>query len=203
MTFDDHNFYLNRRRIKTNLTNIGVTTYDENSHKASIILGNGFTKLSGDYSINKVITLGNIYSEDGFDFAKREYVEAKKQGVSYETKYNIKEYTREDFGSDGQYKEYVDSERNSRRSEDGTRNSKPIEKTQFDNEGNKLTQEQADYFKNSKVKDKDGRLILTAHFTGDNFTSFDKTKYGKGAGQVHGNGFCLFLYKNLFRFFPI
>lgn len=49
-----------------------------------------------------------------------------------------------------------------------------------DSEGNTLSKEQQEYFKNSKVRDKEGRLQVVYHQTENNFTVF-KTKH-KGAG---------------------
>lgn len=46
----------------------------------------------------------------------------------------------------------------------------------IDSDGNKLTQQQAEYFKNSKVRDEDGNLFKVYHGTSENFTVFDKTK---------------------------
>ena len=46
----------------------------------------------------------------------------------------------------------------------------------IDSDGNKLTPQQAEYFKNSKVRDEDGNLLKVYHGTTENFTVFDKTK---------------------------
>lgn len=41
-----------------------------------------------------------------------------------------------------------------------------------DSDGNKLTQQQAEYFKNSKVRDDDGNLLKVYHGTSKSFTAF-------------------------------
>ena len=41
-----------------------------------------------------------------------------------------------------------------------------------DSDGNKLTQQQAEYFKNSKVRDEDGNLLKVYHGTSESFTIF-------------------------------
>ena len=41
-----------------------------------------------------------------------------------------------------------------------------------DSDGNKLTQQQAEYFKNSKVRDDDGNLLKVYHGTSESFTAF-------------------------------
>jgi len=45
-----------------------------------------------------------------------------------------------------------------------------------DSEGQALTAEQAEFFKDSKVRDTEGRLIPVYHGTNEDFTVFDKTK---------------------------
>ena len=62
-------------------------------------------------------------------------------------------------------------------------------KTKFsldiDSDGNKLTQQQAEYFKNSKVRDENGNLLKVYHGTTENFTVFDKTK-GRANMDIQG-----------------
>lgn len=55
----------------------------------------------------------------------------------------------------------------------------------IDSDGNKLTQQQAEYFKNSKVRDEDGNLLKVYHGTSENFTVFDKTK-GRANMDIQG-----------------
>ena len=55
----------------------------------------------------------------------------------------------------------------------------------IDSNGNKLTQQQAEYFKNSKVRDEDGNLLKVYHGTTENFTVFDKTK-GRANMDIQG-----------------
>lgn len=54
-----------------------------------------------------------------------------------------------------------------------------------DSDGNKLTQQQAEYFKNSKVRDEDGNLLKVYHGTFESFTVFDKTK-GRANMDIQG-----------------
>lgn len=44
-----------------------------------------------------------------------------------------------------------------------------------DSEGNKLSEQQHVYFKDSKVRDEDGNLLVVYHGTEENFTVFDRT----------------------------
>ena len=67
---------------------------------------------------------------------------------------------------------------------------KSIGNTKFslsDSEGRKLTKEQADFFKDSKIRDKDGNLKVMYHGSSETFTVFDKSK-AKSYG-TYGNGF--------------
>lgn len=48
-----------------------------------------------------------------------------------------------------------------------------------DSEGRKLSKEQVEFFKNSKVVDKDGNLLVVYHGTKSDFTIFDKSKGGE------------------------
>ena len=45
-----------------------------------------------------------------------------------------------------------------------------------DSEGNTLTEQQQKYFKDSKVRDEEGNLMVVYHGTTEEFTVFDKTK---------------------------
>lgn len=59
-----------------------------------------------------------------------------------------------------------------------------------DSEGNELSEGQIEYFKDSKVRDKDGNLLRMYHGTRSEFFEFDKKKIGSsGAGRFEGNGF--------------
>ena len=55
----------------------------------------------------------------------------------------------------------------------------------IDSDGNKLTQQQAEYFKKSKVRDENGNLLKVYHGTTENFTVFDKTK-GRSNMDIQG-----------------
>ena len=54
-----------------------------------------------------------------------------------------------------------------------------------DSEGNTLTQEQQEYFKDSKIRDEDGNLLVVYHGTDADFTVFDKTK-GRSTMDIQG-----------------
>lgn len=57
-----------------------------------------------------------------------------------------------------------------------------------DSEGNTLTKAQQEYFKESKVRDENGNLLVMHHGTGAEFTEFDRNFIGK-TGAFEGAGF--------------
>jgi hypothetical protein len=64
-----------------------------------------------------------------------------------------------------------------------------------DSEGNKLTEEQRKFFKDSKIRDKDGNLLVCTHNSRFKFTVFDKSKFGEENGYSFGKGFYFFAGK--------
>lgn len=67
-----------------------------------------------------------------------------------------------------------------------------------DSEGNQLSKKQKEYFENSKVRDKNGNLLVMYHGTRNGgFTVFDRTKAGKKTGfAVYGRGNYFTAFKN-------
>ena len=59
---------------------------------------------------------------------------------------------------------------------------------ELDSLGNELTNEQIEYFKNSKVRDANGNLLVVRHGTETEFNIFDFSKAGKN-GKAEGYGF--------------
>lgn len=59
---------------------------------------------------------------------------------------------------------------------------------EYDSEGNQLTKAQAQFFKNSKVRDSKGRLLVCYHGTNNEFDEFKKEKALQNF-SVFGNGF--------------
>lgn len=65
-----------------------------------------------------------------------------------------------------------------------------------DSEGNQLTEQQEEYFRDSKVRDKQGRLLKVYHGTGNEFTVFDKKRIGQNfPGRGGDMGFYFTPYK--------
>ena len=62
--------------------------------------------------------------------------------------------------------------------------------TEFDADGNEMTNEQSRFFSNSKVRDENGNLLVVYHGTGNgNFNVFDRSKQGSTDSGVWGRGF--------------
>lgn len=57
-----------------------------------------------------------------------------------------------------------------------------------DSEGNTLSEGQQEYFKDSKVRDADGNLLIMYHGTKSKFTVFERDKIGS-TGRMEGSGF--------------
>lgn len=82
---------------------------------------------------------------------------------------------------------------------------------EVDSEGNPLSKEQVEFFRNSKVRDTDGTLLLVYHGSKSHFTTFDKSKikpwgwYGKGfyftpspnIASTYSEGYTLKCYLNI------
>ena len=59
---------------------------------------------------------------------------------------------------------------------------------EIDNGGNVLSQEQIEFFKNSKVRNNKGQLVICYHSTDADFDVFDDSKFGEH-GNLFGDGF--------------
>lgn len=65
-----------------------------------------------------------------------------------------------------------------------------LNKEEKDNEGNILSLEQVEFFKDSKIRNRDGKLIVMYHASNVDFDSFDKKYIGSGNGGANfGTGF--------------
>ena len=59
-----------------------------------------------------------------------------------------------------------------------------------DSEGNNLTEAQAEFFKDSKVRDSEGNLLKCYHSTNKEFSVFDRKKIGSATDDgIWGTGF--------------
>ena len=58
----------------------------------------------------------------------------------------------------------------------------------LDSAGNELTERQQEYFKDSKIRDKDGNLLVVYHGTDQDFSIFDVMNHGGKNGKAEGYG---------------
>lgn len=70
-------------------------------------------------------------------------------------------------------------------------------RVETDSEGNPLSKEQIEFFKDSKVRDKQGRLLVCYHNSESEFDEFDKGRVGSEHGGIFGKGFYFFTSKEL------
>ena len=66
-----------------------------------------------------------------------------------------------------------------------------------DSEGKELSEGQREYFKDSKIIDKDGNLLVVYHNSDTDFNVFDKNKIGSNNGSSFGRGFYFATYQDL------
>ena len=63
--------------------------------------------------------------------------------------------------------------------DNGIRVERTSNTAEYDNQGNRLTKAQRDFFKDSKVRDENGKLKVVYHGTNNEFTIFDRNKSGQ------------------------
>lgn len=66
-----------------------------------------------------------------------------------------------------------------------------------DSEGNVLSQGQRDFFKDSKVRDKEGNLLVAYHGSPNVFDEFDLSRAGENTGSMRGDGIYLTTNENV------
>lgn len=78
---------------------------------------------------------------------------------------------------------------------DKKNNSRELDNSSFshtkDNQGRTLSKQQQEYFKDSKVRDDEGNLMVMYHGTPNDFTIFDTKKFGGANGTAEGFGIYL------------
>jgi hypothetical protein len=69
--------------------------------------------------------------------------------------------------------------------------------TAVDSQNRKLSKGQQEYFKDSKIRDREGNLLRVYHATDSEFTIFDKGRFGSNGGASYGKGFYFATYEDL------
>jgi len=77
------------------------------------------------------------------------------------------------------------------------------EQYSLDNQGRQLSEQQQEYFKDSKIRDDDGNLKVMYHGTSHDFTIFDWNKIGSNTHNegIFGKGFYFTNYENLANYY--
>lgn len=97
-------------------------------------------------------------------------------GLSHD-KNNVPPYTSETKSNSGSSKSIPHNRQNVK--DNGIRAERTSAAVEYDNQGNKLTKAQREFFKNSKVRDENGKLKIVYHGTNNDFTIFDRNKSGQ------------------------
>ena len=173
----DNTISINNIIVKQNLRNKGIgqsilkdiINYADKTNKTVTL-----TPTSEYLTKNKLI---NWYKRNGF-------VENKGKNTDFSI-------------SDTMYRLPKNNMQNNQNVKDnGIRAERTSTTTEYDNQGNKLTKAQREFFKNSKVRDENGKLLVMYHGTEANvgipsefwFTIFDIDKSGNH-GNMLGDGF--------------
>ena len=114
-------------------------------------------------------------------------------GLSHDNN-NVPPYTSETKSNSGSSKSIPQAKHNVK--DNGIRAERTSNAIEYDNQGNKLTKAQREFFKDSKIRDKDGKLLVMYHGSSENFTIFDNTYLTK---NTHNAGF----YGDGFYFTPL
>ena len=141
----------------------------------------------GGYSINSIIEIACNNETDLTDIRGVIYA-GEKHGIHTENSELFKIY----YGKDYRYNDFItklqSSSQDSNGEQDGARSSRKIKFSLKDSDGNELSPEQQEYFKNSKVVDKDGNLLVVYHGSPSKFTEFSHS-FMNTNGNAHGKGF--------------
>lgn len=156
----DNTISINNIVVKQNLRNKGIgqsilndiIDYADKTNKTITL-----TPTSEYLTKNKLI---NWYKRNGF-------VENKGKNTDFSI-------------SDTMYKLPKNNMQNNKNVKDnGIRAERTNTTAEYDNQGNRLTKAQREFFKDSKVRDENGKLKVVYHGTNNEFTVFDKNKSGQ------------------------
>ena len=127
------------------------------------------------YSVDYIVEI-HCKKESNLDNALGLLYEQEKNGIPTKTTNLFKIHYSKDFRFSDFRASLGKSSENSGRKQDGARSDREVKFSLKDSDGNELSPEQQEYFKNSKVVDKDGNLLVVYHGTNNEFFVFDKSK---------------------------
>lgn len=133
------------------------------------------------YSIDKVIYIDSN-NETELAILRGIIYESEQDGISIENTsiFQINEGASYAYG---EFRKRYEDSRHSDGKRDGSRSSQEVERTSkikhslrgdVDSQGHHLSKEQIEYFKDTKVVDENGNLLVVHHGTGETFTRFSR-----------------------------
>lgn len=114
------------------------------------------------YSVDYIVEI-HCKKESNLDNALGLLYEQEKNGIPTKTTNLFKIHYSKDFRFSDFRASLGKSSENSGRKQDGARSDREVKFSLKDSDGNELSPEQQEYFKNSKVVDKDGNLLVVYH----------------------------------------
>ena len=139
------------------------------------------------YSIDAVIII-NLNNETDLSIERSIVYASERKGIYTETNGLVEVHYAKDFKFSEFQRKLTQNPQNSNGKQNGTRSGRKVKFSLKDSDGNELSPEQQGYFKNSKVVDKDGNLLVVYHGSPSKFTEFSHS-FMNTNGNAHGKGF--------------
>ena len=144
-----------------------------------------------NFSINKIIEIVDLKD---IEIIKENIYYDEQNNVVYEENENLfKNYSRDDSTYEvwQRGRKVQGSNANNQGSENGAGSNQEVrysKRLAKDSEGRTLTEAQQEYFKDSKIRDENGNLLVVYHGTDADFTVFDVSK-GRSFADIQGSFF--------------
>lgn len=140
------------------------------------------------YSVDYIVEI-HCKKESNLDNALGLLYEQEKNGIPTKTTNLFKIHYSKDFRFSDFRASLGKSSENSGRKQDGARSDREVKFSIKDSAGTSLSLSQREFFKDSKILDENGNLLVMYHGTGENFTIFDLEKTGSSNDRTSHLGF--------------
>lgn len=140
------------------------------------------------YSVDYIVEI-HCKKESNLDNALGLLYEQEKNGIPTKTTNLFKIHYSKDFRFSDFRASLGKSSENSGRKQDGARSDREVKFSLKDSAGTSLSLSQREFFKDSKILDENGNLLVMYHGTGENFTIFDLEKTGSSNDRTSHLGF--------------
>ncbi len=159
------------------------------------------------YSVEKVIEI-DFDNETDLDYTRSDIYHAESIGIRAENSDLFKVHYGSNYAFDDFQRTRARNSRNNLIEQDGRRSGAEAEnrtgnevkhslrENATDSEGRTLSPKQIEYFKDTKVVDKNGNLLVMYHGTNSEFNVFDLTQSGKNFGETSQGFFFFTNYKD-------